>query len=970
MSPNQLPAFGDAWDPCHRIVLSSFTRPRSNCLYADTSCCRCLTCRRRKTRCAGERPLCSTCTKNGHECLGYPEDKRDGTDAAEGRSAQDEENETDGDDDDEGEKKANGSEPPRKNHHHETHASSATHTNWTGGTATAAKAEPSDTQPGVSHFQADLQHPGLPSVSDSDPFSPTMRRGSHNNRVPYFRYFGPTAIVPGFKQMVVSVRDRHHSGSHSGVSPLSTPSGLQRGSTAGSDVFLEDLPVYDVNDPAPVHPIILSLVNTFFTHLGCNYPFLKQRKFIRIVKEKAVEPILVDAVCAIAARFSDLPVLNGGNDKTARTDRGVVFAQRAKQATVDTFPAPSVGAVQACLLMAYEGFGANQDSALWMYLGLAIRMAIDLGLQKRVGIRYQGDQDPWYTRQRNRPNGEEASPELKKSEVDALTLEEQKEIEQERIDTFWAVFFLDRVISSGTGRPVTFREDDLELSYPQSHVGLGAKWPAPFSALVEIIHLYGRVSDVLNNIHDIQDLTQEKWDKLRKLEHQLTRVYKNWDSRLQFNVNNFKAYLGQGQGTTFILLHFWFHALFIVLHQPTLMTPFGDLRSELQLLSDSRELSMSSAKTICDILAFADLIEPNSFVGNPFTSQPIYIAACAFLMESSANASAAPSREGSQPRCGTSTAKDDEAPKAGSSSKHSRHSLLASAANQNYQRCYSSLQHLHTYWGGIKYILTALDQKSKGIWDVETYTSEEYESTDAAPRTRDLGGQFPFEGHTTSPKMSGPPIAWSLAGTANSPNSSLTLMYQNLPAGNGVVQGQQALTQNTTSPGNMVYDPIRQNLHEGGMLPPAIPQPTLSNTRRETRTSNQPHALAFDGTDGHMPDDGNGASGAKMYMPPNFTPGSQPSAGFDAFSASPASGSLGDGTGAHHLGGSMYGQAGYPVSTWGVAGMDAITFDSQDIDIGALGLQGQELMGGWLDYIPGDVLGLYGDDEMGHHQGQ
>lgn len=40
-----------------------------------------------------------------------------------------------------------------------------------------------------------------------------------NRRVPYFRYFGPTAIVPGFKQMVVSVRDHHQSaGTNSSVS--------------------------------------------------------------------------------------------------------------------------------------------------------------------------------------------------------------------------------------------------------------------------------------------------------------------------------------------------------------------------------------------------------------------------------------------------------------------------------------------------------------------------------------------------------------------------------------------------------------------------------------------------------------------------------------------------------------------------------------------------------------------------------
>lgn len=43
---------------------------------------------------------------------------------------------------------------------------------------------------------------------------------------------------------------------------------------------------------------------------------------------------------------------------------------------------------------------------------------------------------------------------------------------------------------------------------------------------------------------------------------------------------------------------------------------------------------------------------------------------------------------------------------------------------------------------------------------------------------------------------------------------------------------------------------------------------------------------------------------------------------------------------------------------WG--NMDAITFDSQDIDIGALGLE-PDLMGPWLEYIPNDVLGLFGD---------
>lgn len=34
---------------------------------------------------------------------------------------------------------------------------------------------------------------------------------SSNLSVPYFRYFGPSAIVPGFKQTVVKLKEHRHS---------------------------------------------------------------------------------------------------------------------------------------------------------------------------------------------------------------------------------------------------------------------------------------------------------------------------------------------------------------------------------------------------------------------------------------------------------------------------------------------------------------------------------------------------------------------------------------------------------------------------------------------------------------------------------------------------------------------------------------------------------------------------------------
>lgn len=41
---------------------------------------------------------------------------------------------------------------------------------------------------------------------------------------------------------------------------------------------------------------------------------------------------------------------------------------------------------------------------------------------------------------------------------------------------------------------------------------------------------------------------------------------------------------------------------------------------------------------------------------------------------------------------------------------------------------------METYWAGVKYILTVLDQKAKGVVDPLLYTTEEMESALEAPR--------------------------------------------------------------------------------------------------------------------------------------------------------------------------------------------------------------------------------------------
>lgn len=210
---------------------------------------------------------------------------------------------------------------------------------------------------------------------------------------------------------------------------------------------------------------------------------------------------------------------------------------------------------------------------------------------------------------------------------------------------------------------------------------------------------------------------------------------------------NFQHYVKAGEGTNFVLLHFWFHTLIVLLHQPTLFKTFEG--KMLQLFPNSQQLSMASAKTIADILSYSQLIDTKACLGNPFTTQPIYIAACAFLKETveqsatskeqsrsqsyacSRAASRASSPTGSNSHNGTGPA-----PATAADRLIARHTLLATAASQHYQLCYKALESLETYWAGTKYILTVLDQKFKGVGDPLLYTAEEGESALERPNPR------------------------------------------------------------------------------------------------------------------------------------------------------------------------------------------------------------------------------------------
>lgn len=288
------------------------------------------------------------------------------------------------------------------------------------------------------------------------------------------------------------------------------------------------LPFYD-NSSMPPSELITHLCNTFFVHLACNFPFLQRDRFLKDLEAKQVDTILVDAVCALAARFSTHRLLvqqSRSGSAANHSEQGSAFAQRAKVALIDTYATPSISAVQAALLIAYNEFGESRDSGLWIYLGISIRMAQDLGLHKLDGLRYEGrdgssPRSSKYDRHVPKPSNH-----VYLEPQDPEAADEQRAAERERIDTFWTVFFLDRVVSSGTGRRSTLPDDDIELSFPSLDL-LDPKsgWPLPFPALIRIICLYGRVTDLLNSIKEPSDITGDTPQQLADMEAKVTNFY-------------------------------------------------------------------------------------------------------------------------------------------------------------------------------------------------------------------------------------------------------------------------------------------------------------------------------------------------------------------------------------------------------------------------------------------------------------
>lgn len=151
-------------------------------------------------------------------------------------------------------------------------------------------------------------------------------------------------------------------------------------------------------DYRPLPPLHIQehLAETYFANCHVPYIVLHKPTFMKQISEGTVPPALILAVCAVSARYASLQ--DSSDYRFSRhpevrrhpmSTAGDEYAAKARQLLSLEFDRPTLSNVQSLVILGLHEFGSSRGARAWMYAGIAIRMAISLGLNVEDEARLQ-----------------------------------------------------------------------------------------------------------------------------------------------------------------------------------------------------------------------------------------------------------------------------------------------------------------------------------------------------------------------------------------------------------------------------------------------------------------------------------------------------------------------------------------------------------------------------------------------------
>ncbi|GHJ88959.1 hypothetical protein NliqN6_5361 [Naganishia liquefaciens] len=426
-------------------------------------------------------------------------------------------------------------------------------------------------------------------------------------RLHYFRVAGSTSVHPGINRICLKLRLKPDN-----LTDLASPKGTQSTPTQNPNSKSPNHPpspyatvAFDEADMPPKE-VYEPLLDVFFDSLAQHFPSIQRLRLQTRLANGTMSAFLLNAICAISARFA-------GQDKTYHANAGDVFANKAMELLVPALRLPTTDAITSLLLLSQCEFGQNSESGYWHVLGLAIRMAEHMGSYK-----------------------------------DAPEIFEDKDHYTRNKLLLWSLFVQDRLLSLSTGRLCTIRDDMVELPLPTDKDMIPAPLPAglapiskpePFVALVKLMVIAGRISDLLNGNRGAAKILGAPMERdlpkrMQTLQTELVQFYNDLPENLIWSTTNFKFWVSEHKGGVFLALHCTANAILALLYHPALLTsPNGADTPMSQGMQRSIKLSLTCSRAIAEFIVFADLGSPISFIATPQITQALYVAGLAFVHE-------------------------------------------------------------------------------------------------------------------------------------------------------------------------------------------------------------------------------------------------------------------------------------------------------------------------------------------------
>ncbi|PKC11181.1 hypothetical protein RhiirA5_354612 [Rhizophagus irregularis] len=436
-------------------------------------------------------------------------------------------------------------------------------------------------------------------------------------------YFGKTSLLkPGFRHTSEIMCKNAVPPESPTISEGSSQSGINSGDT--TPILNSPIPrIIIASDHIPIE-IIEHLASCFFRYIDIQLSIFHEATFMRQLRHNKVSAFLVYAMCAVSSRYATHPAIVRKPPYTA----GEQFANVATKMILQSFDYPSVEYVQAFILLTLHNFGTCKGPRAWMYIGMAIRMAQEIGLHK-IDETASG-----------------AQPVKLKSEATFIQKETKRRI-------FWACFLLDRYSACALGRPTLIDEDDCDVRLPcneaiwnydhpfsksliegyfnEVHVKRDSRINLTNNGLcacfISVAALLGRVTQFVNRSKPANSLPP--WDPQSQfsiLANELDMWYNSLSPHYTYSKERLQKLMTNGTGVIFSSLHLLFNATVIVLNRPNIAILQNNEVGEphLEFMRASAERCSAAAKVVVAIAS--DILQNGCQCFSPYTVYPIFVS--------------------------------------------------------------------------------------------------------------------------------------------------------------------------------------------------------------------------------------------------------------------------------------------------------------------------------------------------------